>query len=37
MLESLAALDETQRQRWAQALRGLGLDLRRLRDDADCA
>ena len=37
MLESLAALDETQRQRWAQPLRGLGLDLRRLHDDADRA
>lgn len=33
MIEALGALDEAQRRRWAEPLRTLDLDLRRLLDD----
>ena len=35
MVQSLGALDEEQAQRWAAQLQDLGLDLRRLHDEAD--
>ncbi len=35
MVQSLGALDEEQAQRWAAQLQALGLDLRRLHDEAD--
>ncbi len=37
MVQSLGALDEAQAQRWAAQLLELGLDLRRLRDEAQQA
>ncbi len=35
MVQSLGALDEEQARRWAAQLQALGLDLRRLQDQAD--
>lgn len=37
MVQSLGALDEPQARRWAAQLQDLGLDLRRLRDEAQQA